>query len=277
VYLKSLQSRPRVKVLWLPRAGNPAAARNAALSAATGEYVAFLDSDDLWLPQKLEVQLGALRLSPACQWSYTGFKRIGADGSELHVERTRRWVSRSGAIFRYLVTLELGVTMPTVMATRRLLDAAGRFREDQLLHEDYDMWMRLALLSEVVVVRRELACVRYHRQHYSSGGIRSAAAWGQVLGRMRDIVSDPQLCAIVKAQKARNTVRLAHLYAAEGHAAAVLRTLARGWSDSWWRGTWWWGSARALLRLLLPYRWIEAWRSLTARFAGPRAGPPPIR
>jgi hypothetical protein len=163
------------------------------------------------------------------------------------------------------------------MATRRLINAAGRFREDQLLHEDYDMWMRLAVLSEVAVVRRELACVRYHRQHYSSGGIRSAAAWGQVLGRMQDIVSDPRLCAIVTAQRAKNTVKLAHLYAAESDAAGVFRTLASGWSHSWWRGAWWWGSARVLLRLLLPYRWIEAWRGLTARLTGRRAEPPAIR
>ena len=47
-YLQSLENRPRVTVVWLPHTGRPAIVRNAAVSRAVGEYVAFLDSDDLW-------------------------------------------------------------------------------------------------------------------------------------------------------------------------------------------------------------------------------------
>src|SRR5262245_55647877 len=52
-YLGTLDQPPRVKVLWLAHTGNPAVVRNAALLEAKGEFVAFIDSDDEWLPDKL--------------------------------------------------------------------------------------------------------------------------------------------------------------------------------------------------------------------------------
>ena len=60
-YLQSLAKQPRVTVLWLAHTGRPSVVRNKALLGAVGEYVAFLDSDDLWAARKLERQLEALR------------------------------------------------------------------------------------------------------------------------------------------------------------------------------------------------------------------------
>src|SRR5579863_9408144 len=71
--LRRWAERPRVRVQWLEHSGRPAVARNAAIRSALGEYVAFLDSDDLWLPEKLARQLASLRNSAQCRWSYTRF------------------------------------------------------------------------------------------------------------------------------------------------------------------------------------------------------------
>src|SRR6185436_8218686 len=71
-YLRTLQNRPRVKVVWLAHRGIPTAVRNAAIQEATGRYVAFLDSDDLWAPRKLQLQIAQLAARPECRWSYTG-------------------------------------------------------------------------------------------------------------------------------------------------------------------------------------------------------------
>src|SRR5580698_5420059 len=70
-YLRTLEADSRVKLLWLEHTGIPAIVRNAALHAARGEYVAFLDSDDLWTPEKLSQQLALLRSRPGCGWCYT--------------------------------------------------------------------------------------------------------------------------------------------------------------------------------------------------------------
>ena len=70
-YLQSLATQPRVSVVWLRHTGKPAMVRNAALQRAVGRYVAFLDSDDLWAPRKLERQLETLRARSAAASSAT--------------------------------------------------------------------------------------------------------------------------------------------------------------------------------------------------------------
>src|SRR6266446_6353562 len=63
----------RVRVVVLRHIGNIGRLRNIGAAAGSGEFIAFLDSDDVWLPRKLELQIGALRDSSA-GWCYTGFE-----------------------------------------------------------------------------------------------------------------------------------------------------------------------------------------------------------
>jgi teichuronic acid biosynthesis glycosyltransferase TuaG len=72
----------RVKLIEQPANGGPARARQAGLDAATGRYIAFLDSDDLWLPQKLERQLEFMDAREAAI-SFTEFRRISVDGRDV--------------------------------------------------------------------------------------------------------------------------------------------------------------------------------------------------
>src|SRR5206468_5026028 len=66
-YLKSLDD-PRVRVIELEHSGIPAKVRNAGLGAATGEFIAFLDSDDRWYPRKLELQVAKCRNDSDSGW-----------------------------------------------------------------------------------------------------------------------------------------------------------------------------------------------------------------
>ncbi|MDW8259669.1 MAG: glycosyltransferase family 2 protein, partial [Gammaproteobacteria bacterium] len=73
---------PRIRLLRQSVNGGPAAARNRALMEARGRWIAFLDSDDLWLPEKLCRQLAFHRATDAAL-TYTAFRRISSDGSRL--------------------------------------------------------------------------------------------------------------------------------------------------------------------------------------------------
>src|SRR5579862_8362060 len=115
-YLQCLAKRPRVTVVWLAHSGRPSMVRNAALRRAAGEYVAFLDSDDLWAPRKLERQIETLHARADCRWTYTGFLRVDQCGNPLPEEKTRHWMPYEGDIFDHVVTCRASIRTPSVLA-----------------------------------------------------------------------------------------------------------------------------------------------------------------
>src|SRR5258708_6037496 len=80
----------------------PACPRNRGIEAAKGDYVAFLDSDDLWLPQKLELQMKVLESHSDIGWSYGKAERFGA-GIQDGTPEVAWWQLRSGHILRDLL------------------------------------------------------------------------------------------------------------------------------------------------------------------------------
>jgi len=146
--------------------GGVSAARNRGIASAEGTYIAFLDSDDLWMPEKLRTQLEFFQSHPKaliCQTEEMWIRR------GVRVNPKKRHKKPSGMIFE--PSLELCLVSPSaVMVHRKLFDLVGLFDEDFRICEDYDMWLRIGYRYPIYLIDRPLIVKRGgHKDQISKG------------------------------------------------------------------------------------------------------------
>jgi glycosyltransferase involved in cell wall biosynthesis len=128
------------------------AARNTGIAAARGRWIALLDSDDYWLPEKLKVQVDWLAAHPEykiCQTEEIWIR----NGQQVNPKK--RHLKFGGYIFERCLPLCL-VSPSAVMIHRHLLRAVGGFDESLPACEDYDLWLRIACRHPIGLVEQPL-------------------------------------------------------------------------------------------------------------------------
>ena len=132
------------------------AARNRGIAAAKGRLIAFLDSDDLWLPRKLSSQVDFLNSNPVAVINQTEEIWIR---NGVRVNPKTRHHKFAGMIFERSLALCL-VSPSAAMMKRSLFDEVGLFDEDLPACEDYDLWLRISCRYPVYLIETPLIIKR---------------------------------------------------------------------------------------------------------------------
>jgi teichuronic acid biosynthesis glycosyltransferase TuaG len=157
---------PRVKLIRQPRNGGPALARQAAIERAEGRFIAFLDSDDLWLPAKLERQVAFARehLAPL---SFTAFRRINETGSV-----TGRLIPVPASLTYDQLLKNTSIATLTALVDR---DLTGGIAMKDEPYDDFCLWLSILKPGRIAYgLNEDLARYRVRGSSVSSRPLRSA-------------------------------------------------------------------------------------------------------
>lgn len=164
---KVTRYEPKVKYIYQTNAG-ASAARNTGIKTSSGEWIAFLDGDDEWLPEYLQKQLALLERNPQLVWTTANYLRCfcnedrKVDADEAHKADILGGKEYFDSYFEAYLNKTRGWT-GTMIIKRDVFEETGFFREGQIRFNDEDMWWRIAYrFSQIGYIAEPLAIYHMH-------------------------------------------------------------------------------------------------------------------
>ena len=201
-----------------------AAARNRGLDASNTEFVAFLDADDRWHPDKIARQVAFLQTNPESPLVYT----------------ERRWIDEHGqpispreyfVLVRGRCVAELArhnTIAPSTVLIRRTALGEARFDPSTTPCEDWDLWLRLSQSSEIGLIEADLTDYRIHESNMSRNQERMVSATVQVMNNLLDRTPSLSVRRIAKRHRRECLLLLGHLKYERGCLAEARHYYCRG-------------------------------------------------
>lgn len=146
---------PRVKLVTQKQHKNGAAARNAGIRASTGNYIAFLDDDDFWDKDKLELQVTVLNSLDSTFGGVSCLNKVFKDGKLHHVQQSYR----SGYLYKRILMCMLAVSTDTVVLKRDALFDAGLFDENLLRNQEIQLFTFFTCKYKIYLIDKYLCNV----------------------------------------------------------------------------------------------------------------------
>jgi glycosyltransferase involved in cell wall biosynthesis len=205
----------KLRPLFLGRIANRASLFNAGIRAAGGEFLAFLDSDDIWLRDKLERQLRLLDGDSGFGFAYGNTQALYPDG-EMSKPELRPEEIVAGSVLRAMVR-NMCIHPSTAVVRAALIEQVGLFDQQKVPCEDFYYFLRLARAADAVCVREPVCLIREHAGQQSK--LDGLASYERPIDALEGLLHDGDLAWPLRLEIHRSIAR--------HHAHLAKKRLAR--------------------------------------------------